>query len=172
MPRTRRVPQRTCVGCGEVDGKRELVRLVRTPEGAIALDPTGKRNGRGAYLHRDAACLERAASRLPHALRVEAPLLAAAWPGLRQAFAGLLAAPVRRRPLVHRAPIPLPEHLIARGRRGPARTAARHGGGAPPGAQAAARPAGAARQATGPSTLGGPEAHAGAGGASGPDRDG
>ena len=166
MPRTRRVPQRTCVGCGEVEGKRELVRLVRTPEGALAWDPTGKRNGRGAYLHRDAACVERAASRLPRALRVESSVLAAAWPGLRQGFLDLLATPVRRGPLVHRAPLPLPEHLIARGRRGPARTAARHGGDAPAGVPPRGRSASAARQAAAPE---GPE---GPGGAGGPARDG
>jgi len=44
----RHVPQRTCVGCRTVRPKRELVRVVRTPEGTVELDPTGKRSGRGA----------------------------------------------------------------------------------------------------------------------------
>ena len=48
--RTRPLPQRTCVGCGAVSAKREFVRVVRSPEGAVMADPTGKRPGRGAYL--------------------------------------------------------------------------------------------------------------------------
>jgi predicted RNA-binding protein YlxR (DUF448 family) len=57
-PRPRRLPQRTCVGCGEVVSKREMIRVVRTPEGRIEADPTGKRAGRGAYLHPRAECWE------------------------------------------------------------------------------------------------------------------
>jgi uncharacterized protein len=49
------VPQRTCVGCRKVLAKRELIRLVRTPEG-IKIDPTGKLAGRGAYLHNQLSC--------------------------------------------------------------------------------------------------------------------
>lgn len=56
VPRTRPVPQRTCVGCLNTTNKRELVRVVRTPEGAVAVDPTGKLAGRGAYVHQDPAC--------------------------------------------------------------------------------------------------------------------
>ena len=54
--RPRRVPQRTCIGCREEQGKRTFVRIVRTPDGRVALDATGKANGRGAYLHPAAAC--------------------------------------------------------------------------------------------------------------------
>lgn len=46
----RRRPQRTCVGCRQIDTKRELIRLVRTTEGSVEVDLTGKRAGRGAYL--------------------------------------------------------------------------------------------------------------------------
>jgi len=46
----RHVPQRTCVACRRTTAKRELVRIVRTPEGGVEVDPTGKRSGRGAYL--------------------------------------------------------------------------------------------------------------------------
>ncbi len=46
----RRIPQRTCLGCWGTRGKQELIRLVRTPEAAVVVDPTGKRPGRGAYL--------------------------------------------------------------------------------------------------------------------------
>jgi predicted RNA-binding protein YlxR (DUF448 family) len=56
----RRVPQRTCVACREVKDKRELVRLVRTPQGNIELDATGKKDGRGAYLCPTQECLEKA----------------------------------------------------------------------------------------------------------------
>jgi predicted RNA-binding protein YlxR (DUF448 family) len=62
-PRPRKVPQRTCVGCRTVQGKRELVRVVRTPEGEVVVDPTGKRNGRGAYVHRSPECVELALKR-------------------------------------------------------------------------------------------------------------
>lgn len=48
--RPRHVPQRTCVACRRTFAKRELVRIVRTPEGVVEVDPTGKRSGRGAYL--------------------------------------------------------------------------------------------------------------------------
>jgi hypothetical protein len=65
------VPQRTCVGCHTVRAKRTLVRVVRTPEG-VMVDPTGKLNGRGAYLHNSRSCWERGLSgALKNALRVE-----------------------------------------------------------------------------------------------------
>lgn len=50
MQQRRRAPQRTCVVCREVAPKRTLMRLVRTPEGAVILDARGKASGRGAYL--------------------------------------------------------------------------------------------------------------------------
>lgn len=49
-----------CLGCGQMKPKKELVRIVRTPEGEICLDPTGKKSGRGAYICADAGCLEAA----------------------------------------------------------------------------------------------------------------
>ena len=65
------VPQRTCVGCHTVRPKRTLVRVVRTPEG-VMVDPTGKLNGRGAYLHNIRSCWERGlAGALKNALKVE-----------------------------------------------------------------------------------------------------
>jgi len=67
----RRVPVRTCVGCGESDDKRGFIRIVRTPDGDVVLDPTGKANGRGAYLCAKAACFDAAVRRrLSAALRV------------------------------------------------------------------------------------------------------
>ena len=59
-PRPKHVPQRMCVACREHDAKRGLTRVVRTPEGSVELDPTGKRNGRGAYLCGRRECWERA----------------------------------------------------------------------------------------------------------------
>ena len=72
--RTRRqkhVPQRTCVACRTPRPKRELVRIVRTTEGEVLVDETGKRNGRGAYLCRKRECWETALAhhRLERALK-------------------------------------------------------------------------------------------------------
>ena len=56
-PRPKHVPQRTCIACRKVAGKRGLVRLVRTAEGNVEVDPSGKQAGRGAYLHPAAVML-------------------------------------------------------------------------------------------------------------------
>ena len=56
----KKIPMRMCVGCREMKEKRELIRIVRTPEGEVTLDATGKRSGRGAYVCRQAECLRRA----------------------------------------------------------------------------------------------------------------
>lgn len=56
----RRQPLRMCTGCGEMKPKRELVRVVKTKDGEIFLDPTGKKSGRGAYLCPNAECLKKA----------------------------------------------------------------------------------------------------------------
>lgn len=58
--KTRKVPMRMCLGCQEMKPKKELLRIVRTPEGIVELDPTGKRNGRGAYLCSNSACFQAA----------------------------------------------------------------------------------------------------------------
>jgi len=57
-PRQRHTPMRTCIICRQVRPKRELIRVVRTPDGHILLDPTGKKSGRGAYLCARRACWE------------------------------------------------------------------------------------------------------------------
>ena len=56
----KKIPMRMCVGCREMKEKRDLIRIVRTPEGDAVLDATGKRSGRGAYVCRQADCLRRA----------------------------------------------------------------------------------------------------------------
>lgn len=61
-PRQKHIPQRTCIACGRKDAKRDYVRLVRTPEQTVEVDPTGKRNGRGAYLCPRRSCWEQAIS--------------------------------------------------------------------------------------------------------------
>ncbi|HIS81091.1 MAG TPA: YlxR family protein [Candidatus Scatomonas merdavium] len=61
MSTVQKVPMRKCVGCGEMKNKKELIRVLKTPEEEILLDATGRKNGRGAYLCRDQECLLRAA---------------------------------------------------------------------------------------------------------------
>lgn len=56
----RKIPMRMCVGCREMKEKRDLIRVVRSPEGEVSLDPTGKKNGRGAYLCKDTECMKKA----------------------------------------------------------------------------------------------------------------
>jgi len=71
--RLRPVPQRTCVGCATATNKRELVRVVRTADGSVVADPTGKQAGRGAYVHNQAECWEAALKkgRLERSLKVK-----------------------------------------------------------------------------------------------------
>jgi hypothetical protein len=66
------VPQRTCVGCREVQGKRQMIRIVRAADGHARLDPTGKQPGRGAYIHVKHSCWQSALAggRLAHALNM------------------------------------------------------------------------------------------------------
>ena len=56
----KKIPQRQCMGCRERKAKKELIRVVRTPEGAVCLDFSGKLNGRGAYICPQAECLKKA----------------------------------------------------------------------------------------------------------------
>ncbi len=60
MQKTRKIPQRQCVGCREMKDKKALLRIVKTPEGEILLDSTGKKSGRGAYVCPDPECLKKA----------------------------------------------------------------------------------------------------------------
>ena len=59
MQKPRKIPMRKCAGCGVSLPKRELIRVVRTPEGDVKVDMTGKLNGRGAYVCGDPKCFER-----------------------------------------------------------------------------------------------------------------
>lgn len=73
MAKVRKIPQRMCVGCREMKDKRDLLRVVRTPEGIIEIDLTGKKAGRGAYLCPNPECLNLAVKgkRLQKALEHE-----------------------------------------------------------------------------------------------------
>ena len=57
---SKKIPVRRCVGCQEMKGKKEMIRVIRTPEGDLLLDATGKKNGRGAYLCPSRECLDKA----------------------------------------------------------------------------------------------------------------
>lgn len=57
---TKKFPQRQCIGCGEMKNKKEMIRILKTPEGEFTLDSTGRKNGRGAYLCPSMDCLKKA----------------------------------------------------------------------------------------------------------------
>ena len=71
----RKVPMRQCTGCQEMKNKKEMIRVLKTSEGEILLDATGKKNGRGAYLCRSMDCLEKAirSRGLERSLKVKIP---------------------------------------------------------------------------------------------------
>lgn len=71
-----KIPLRTCIGCQEVKPKRDLIRIIRTPEGKVEIDETGKRSGRGAYLCYNKVCFCEAIKkkRLEKALKIELSL--------------------------------------------------------------------------------------------------
>ncbi|MBE5833075.1 RNase P modulator RnpM [Butyrivibrio sp.] len=56
----KKIPMRQCVGCGEMKSKKELIRVLKTTEGDIVLDATGRQNGRGAYICNDKNCFLKA----------------------------------------------------------------------------------------------------------------
>lgn len=60
MQKPRKIPQRQCLGCREMKNKKDLIRVVRSPEGEISLDFKGKKPGRGAYVCPDPQCLAKA----------------------------------------------------------------------------------------------------------------
>lgn len=60
MGTVKKIPMRKCVGCGEMKNKKEMLRVLKTPENVVVLDDTGRKNGRGAYLCLEKECLEKA----------------------------------------------------------------------------------------------------------------
>ena len=73
--KVRKQPERRCLGCMQSFPKKELIRVVRTPEGAVELDFQGKKSGRGAYICKNAACFQKArkAGRFERNLECEIP---------------------------------------------------------------------------------------------------
>ena len=60
MAGVKKIPMRMCLGCGEMKPKKTLIRAVKSPEGEISLDLTGKKSGRGAYICRSCECFDKA----------------------------------------------------------------------------------------------------------------
>ena len=75
QPAQKKIPMRQCMGCSEHFPKKELLRVVLTPEGEVLLDFTGKKSGRGAYICKSVKCLQRArkSKRIAGALKCEIP---------------------------------------------------------------------------------------------------
>ncbi len=100
MSAMKKIPQRVCVGCQSSAPKRELLRIVRTPEGAIEVDPTGKKSGRGVYLCPREECVERAVK----AKRLEKALQGSVGPQVLEALRGQVVAKALSGPRVVRIP--------------------------------------------------------------------
>jgi uncharacterized protein len=90
--RPKHVPQRTCVACRSTSAKREFIRLVRTPEGRVEVDPTGKKAGRGAYLCGQLKCWDIALNKNRLSLALKTAVSAEDSDRLR-AYAATLEAP-------------------------------------------------------------------------------
>lgn len=75
MSSTRKIPTRQCIGCQEMKSKKEMMRVIRTPQEEILIDITGKKNGRGAYICKSSECLKKAVKSkgLERSLKVEIP---------------------------------------------------------------------------------------------------
>ncbi len=71
----KKIPMRKCLGCNEMRPKRELIRAVKSPEGEISLDLTGKKSGRGAYICPNKSCFDKArkGKRIERALETQIP---------------------------------------------------------------------------------------------------
>ncbi len=87
MPK--KIPMRMCVGCREMKPKKELLRVVRSPEGEVSIDPGGKKSGRGAYVCNQEACLMRAIKQRQLDRALEVTLSAELTQQLTEAFKGL-----------------------------------------------------------------------------------
>ena len=85
----KKIPLRMCVGCREMKPKRELIRVVRGPDGSVSIDPNGKKPGRGAYVCRQEACLMRAIRQRQLERQLEVQLTEEVSEGLRQAMENL-----------------------------------------------------------------------------------
>ena len=82
MQKPRKIPQRQCLGCREMKNKKDLIRVVRSPEGEISLDFKGKKPGRGAYVCPEEACLAKARKSRALERAFSAPMPDEVWAGL------------------------------------------------------------------------------------------
>ena len=89
MKQAGRRPLRTCIGCGSEKETKELIRIVRTPEGEYHIDTGGKRNGRGAYICPDPACFEKALRQKALGRSFREPVSAETVEGLRKELSEL-----------------------------------------------------------------------------------
>lgn len=73
--KTKKIPQRMCVGCMQMQNKNALIRIVKQSDGAVSIDLTGKKNGRGAYICQNTECLQKAmkAKKLEKAFSMQLP---------------------------------------------------------------------------------------------------
>ena len=85
----KKIPMRMCVGCRESKPKRELIRVVRAPDGTVSMDPGGKKPGRGAYVCRQESCLMRAIRQKQLERQLEVQLTDDVAEALRQELAQL-----------------------------------------------------------------------------------
>ena len=71
----KKLPLRMCTGCGEMESKKEMIRVLKTPEDEIVIDTTGKKNGRGAYICNNVSCFQKAVKTrgLERSLKVSIP---------------------------------------------------------------------------------------------------
>ncbi len=71
----KKIPQRQCVGCREMKAKKDLIRIIKTPEDEVLFDESGKKNGRGAYICQNSTCFERARRQkgLERSLKISIP---------------------------------------------------------------------------------------------------
>ena len=85
----KKIPMRMCVGCREMKPKKDLIRVVRSPEGEVSMDPVGKKPGRGAYVCRSESCLKRAIKQRQLERQLEVQLTEEVSVALTQALADL-----------------------------------------------------------------------------------
>ena len=98
IPKAGHIPERSCIACGRKAAKGELVRIVRTPDGAVMADATGRSNGRGAYLCRRALCWEKGLTKRVLERRLSAAVSSRNLAELRQHFVETFASAAAGRP--------------------------------------------------------------------------
>ncbi len=85
----KKIPLRKCVACQEMVAKKELLRVVKTPEGSVIIDESGKQNGRGAYICRKKECFEKAEKTKALARSLDCDISAEVYAELKEALTKL-----------------------------------------------------------------------------------